>query len=122
VQEIFFKIQKSTKSQQKHAFILWADPQILDMEEFDLLEDVVKDVSKTIAEFPADIPVHAISAGDNVFDRLNLFDKYKQVIASLKVPFYQVIGNHDMDYNNRSNELSAQSFRSLLAPRISRST
>jgi len=36
VQEIFFKIQKSTKSQQKHAFILWADPQILDMEEFDL--------------------------------------------------------------------------------------
>jgi len=115
-QQVTFQIQKSGKSQWKHAFILWADPQVLDLDEFDQLKEVVADVNKTIAEFPVDIPVHAISAGDNVFDRLNFFDTYKQVITPLKVPFYQVIGNHDMDYNNRSNELSAQSFSAAFGP------
>lgn len=115
-QHIDFPLNQSKQSQQKHAFILWADPQILDMEEFDLLEEVVKDVNKTIALFTKEIPVHAISAGDNVFDRLNLFEKYKQMISQIKVPFYQAIGNHDMDYNNRSNELSAQSFSVAFGP------
>lgn len=115
-QKINFEISKSAKSQQKHVFILWADPQVLDMEEFDLLEEVVKDVNKTIALFPKEVPVHAISAGDNVFDRLDFFDKYKQVISQVKVPFYQVIGNHDMDYNNRSNELSAKSYTAAFGP------
>jgi len=116
VQKINFEILKSEKSQTKHAFILWADPQVLDMDEFDQLQVVVEDVNKTIASFPEELPVHAISAGDNVFDRLNFFDKYKQVISQIKVPFYQVIGNHDMDYNNRSNELSSKSFSAAFGP------
>lgn len=115
-QKIDFEIIKSDKSQFKHAFILWADPQVLEMEEFDQLEEVVTDVNKTIAAFPTDVPVHAISAGDNVFDRLNFYDKYKQVISQINVPFYHVIGNHDMDYNNRSNELSASSYSAAFGP------
>ena len=115
-QKINFELRKSEKLQSKHAFILWADPQVLDMEEFEQLEEVVEDVKKTIASFPADVPVHAISAGDNVFDRLDFFEKYKQVVAQTNVPFYQVIGNHDMDYNNRSNELSASSFTAAFGP------
>lgn len=115
-QKINFEIRKSEKSQSKHAFILWADPQVLDIEEFGQLEEVVEDVKKTIASFPPDVPVHAISAGDNVFDRLDFFDKYKQVVSKTNVPFYQVIGNHDMDYNNRSNELSANSFTAAFGP------
>ncbi len=115
-QTINFVLNKVDKSQINHAFILWADPQVLEMEEFPQLEEVVKDVNKTIAEFPTDMYIHAISAGDNVFDRLNLYDKYKEVISTIKVPFYQVIGNHDMDYNNRSNELSDKSYKVAFGP------
>ena len=115
-QRVNFELSKSEKSQFKHNLILWADPQVLEMEEFDQLQDVIDDVNKTIASFPADIPVHAISAGDNVFDRLQFFDKYKQMISQVKVPFYQVIGNHDMDYNKRSNELSDKSFSAAFGP------
>jgi hypothetical protein len=111
-----FTIHKSAKSQIRHAFILWADPQVLDLEEFDQLKEVVADVNKTIATFPSNIPLHALSAGDNVFDRLNFFDQYKQVISQIKLPFYQAIGNHDMDYNNRSDELSAKSFSEAFGP------
>lgn len=116
VQEMVFEIKKSTKSQEKHAFILWADPQIIEMSEFDQLQKVIDDVNSTIASFPKELPIHAISAGDNVFDRLNLFDKYKQMISQIKVPFYHVIGNHDMDYNRRSDELSAKSYSAAFGP------
>lgn len=115
-QRVNFELSKSEKSQFKHNLILWADPQVLEMEEFDQLQDVIDDVNKTIASFPADIPAHAISAGDNVFDRLQFFDKYKQMVSQVKVPFYQVIGNHDMDYNNRSNELSDKSYTAAFGP------
>lgn len=115
-QKVDFELIKSEKSHLKHNLILWADPQVLEMEEFDQLQEVIDDVNKTITSFPAEIPVHAISAGDNVFDRLNFFDKYKQMISQVKVPFYHVIGNHDMDYNNRSNELSDKSFTTAFGP------
>ena len=115
-QKINFELIKAVKSQTNHTFILWADPQVLDMEEFPQLEEVVKDVNKTIASIPSETYIHAVSAGDNVFDRLNFFDKYKEVISQIKIPFYQVIGNHDMDYNNRSNELSANSFTAAFGP------
>ena len=45
-QKINFESRKSEKSQSNHAFILWADPQVLDMEEFQQLEEVVADVKK----------------------------------------------------------------------------
>ena len=115
-QSVNFVLNKATKSQTNHVFLVWTDPQVLEMEEFPQLEEVVKDVNKTIATIPSETYIHAISAGDNVFDRLNFFDKYKQVISEIKVPFYQVIGNHDMDYNNRSNELSAKSFTAAFGP------
>lgn len=115
-QTVDFELSKSVRSQSKHAFILWADPQVLETAEFDLLEKVVDDVQKTLTSFPAEIPVHAISAGDNVFDKLHFYDQYKRVISKLKLPFYQVIGNHDMDYNRRSDELSAITYSKAFGP------
>ena len=115
-QTVNFELLKSPESQQKHAFILWADPQVADLEEFNLLKEVVGDISKTIASFPASVPFHAISAGDNVFDKLHFYPNYKEVIKELNIPFYQALGNHDMDYNERSNELSDASYSKAFGP------
>jgi len=115
VQQIDFTLTASSLSQKKHAFIVLADPQIHDIEEFDLLKIVIGDVNKTVASL-SPLPVHAISCGDNVFDQLGFFDNYKQVIAQTKLPFYQSIGNHDLDYNNRSDELSARSYSDEFGP------
>lgn len=115
VQQIDFKLTASILPQKKHAFIVLADPQIHDIEEFDLLKIVIEDVNKTVAGL-SPLPVHAISCGDNVFDQLGFFGKYKHVIAQTKLPFYQTIGNHDLDYNNRSDELSASSYSDEFGP------
>ncbi len=115
-QQIDFELIKSNRSQTQHAFIVAGDPQVSDMDDCELLKLVMADIHKTASNLSAKMPVHAISMGDNVFDNLELFDTYKQLIATPKLPFYQVVGNHDMDYNHRSDELSAKSYSAKFGP------
>ncbi|MDR3652895.1 MAG: calcineurin-like phosphoesterase family protein [Paludibacter sp.] len=115
-QQINFDLKACNKSQVKHAFILWTDTHLKDTEDYNLMKKVVEDVNKTVAHLAIKLPVHGISCGDNVFDQLDYFEKYKQIVALTGLPFYQVIGNHDMDYNNRSNELSDKSFSEKFGP------
>ena len=103
-QQADFVLRKSDQDQTRHTLIVWADPQVLLKEEFPQLGEVVTDLKQTIEGY--DTPVIAMSAGDNVFDRPNLIEDYKDCISPLGIPFYHVIGNHDMDYNKRSDELS----------------
>lgn len=110
-----FELYKAPISQSKHSFIVWADPQVIDTLEFELLDEVVRDINQTKSKYK-NIPMHAISCGDIVFDRLNLFDNYKQVIKKTELPFYQVIGNHDLNYSNQTNETSTKSYREKFGP------
>lgn len=113
-QKIDFKIKKSTVDQTKHGFIVWGDPQVYKEDEFPLLKEVVDDVKQTISGM--DKPFHAISVGDNVFDRHYLIDEYVATISDMNIPFYHVIGNHDMDYNKRSNEGSDKTYEENFGP------
>jgi hypothetical protein len=115
-QQIDFDLTLSGQSQTRHAFIVAGDPQVSDKEDCELLKIVMDDIKKTASGLSTKMPVHAISMGDNVFDVFELFDTYKQIIGTTKLPFYQVLGNHDMDYNNRSNELSAKSYSAKFGP------
>lgn len=116
LQNIDFEVSKSEKSQQSHTFIAWADPQVLETGEFDKLKMVVLDINSTVREISNQEPVHAISLGDLVFDRLDFYDDYKKIVSKTGLPFYQVLGNHDMDYNKRSDELSAVSYSAKFGP------
>lgn len=115
-QKIDFELSKASQSQNKHAFIAAGDPQISDLEDSELLKLVISDMQKIIADLSKEKPVHAISLGDIVFDKHALFNIYKQIIAKTNVPFYQVLGNHDMDYNHRSEELSSKSYTAAFGP------
>lgn len=115
-QQINFKLTACKKSQTKHAFILWTDTHLKTKVDCDLLKVVIDDVNKTVAGLSTQQPVHALSCGDNVFDQVDYFENYKQMVAQTNLPFYQVIGNHDMDYNNRSEELSGKSFSAKFGP------
>ncbi len=109
-----FELKKAKLLQNKHTFVVWADPQIMEPEEFGLLEKIVDDIKVTKSTY--DTYFHGISCGDMVFDRLNLLDDYKQTIRKMDFPFYQVIGNHDMDYSNQTHESSTQSYQKHFGP------
>jgi hypothetical protein len=57
-----------------------------------------------------------ITLGDLVGDRLDLHQPYKQIIHSIGIPWYNVMGNHDMNYDAGEDRLSDESFEAHFGP------
>lgn len=113
-QRIDFTLVKQTRDQDRHVLVVWADPQIYLREEFAELDEVVADMKQLIDGY--DVPVLALSAGDNLFEKPELIETYKNCIAPLDIPFYHVIGNHDMDFDQRSNRASDRTYMQHFGP------
>ncbi len=112
-----FELQPSPVSDNKHVLLVLADPQIQNRYEADkLLQETVPDVQSLVKTY-GDQPVFGIGCGDLVFDEFELFADYQKAVAGMGVPFFQVLGNHDMDTQGvRSDDLSAKTFKSLFGP------
>ncbi|POY35106.1 metallophosphoesterase [Solitalea longa] len=113
-----FELKKlAVDSDDKHRFAVWADPQIMNRRDADLLISTTAPDLAELAKNYSDQPFHGICCGDLVFDKHELFADYKQAVALTGVPFFQVLGNHDMDYENvRSDEFSAVTFKQHFGP------
>ncbi|MDR2384768.1 MAG: calcineurin-like phosphoesterase C-terminal domain-containing protein [Tannerella sp.] len=57
-----------------------------------------------------------ITLGDLVGDRLDLHLPYKQIIKQTGIPWYNVMGNHDMNYDAKEDRLSDESFEACFGP------
>jgi 3',5'-cyclic AMP phosphodiesterase CpdA len=57
-----------------------------------------------------------ITLGDLVGDRLDLHLPYKQTIRQTGIPWYNVMGNHDMNYDAKEDRLSDESFEAHFGP------
>jgi 3',5'-cyclic AMP phosphodiesterase CpdA len=57
-----------------------------------------------------------ITLGDLVGDDLNLHAPYKQAIRQTGIPWYNVMGNHDMNYNAKEDRHSDESFEANFGP------
>jgi len=115
-QNIGFELKKSGASDENHHFLLLSDTQIQnDYEANQLLTVAAPDVQQTIKSLN-DPNLFGIGCGDLVFDHLELFKEYNQSIQLYDIPFFQVIGNHDMDLGVRSDALSSKTFGSHFGP------
>ncbi len=114
--KIHFQLERLAQKDENHSFLLLADPQIQDEYEVQqLLNTSTPDVIKTIQQID-DPNTFGIGCGDLVFDRLDLLEDYDQAISKMQIPFFQVIGNHDMDVNARTDEFSANTFQKRYGP------
>ncbi|KAA5541674.1 calcineurin-like phosphoesterase C-terminal domain-containing protein [Adhaeribacter rhizoryzae] len=112
-----FELQQLTTDDTKHNFVVWADPQIIDKSDAEQLITVsAPDLKNLVAQYGSNTLMHAIGCGDLVWDKFELFDDYKKAVEVTGVPFFQVIGNHDMDIKARTDDGSAQTFKSLFGP------
>ena len=57
-----------------------------------------------------------ITLGDLVGDRLDLHPLYKQAIKRMGVPWYNVTGNHDMNYDAKDDRFSDETFEANFGP------
>jgi hypothetical protein len=116
-EQAVFELERLPASDEKHTLLALGDIQTRDREEMGWFhERSVPDILGTIRE-QGDRHVLGIALGDLMFDHLDLYPEYERAVQALGVPFYQLIGNHDLDQEAGVDEDSTRTFTSRFGPR-----
>lgn len=112
-----FELKPLAQNDDRHHFIIWADPQVkTDSNVAELYAQSVPDVLRLKQELGEQALVHGISVGDLVFDQHHLFPAYNAALQKMDIPFFQALGNHDMDYDKGGDESSDATFKGHYGP------
>ena len=108
-EQINFPLIERQESAQFEA-ILFADPQPQTQRELDYIrDDVVAELIDTQAAF-------GITLGDILYDDLSMFPRYNALIAQIGIPWYNVPGNHELNFEADSDEHSLETFKKFFGP------
>ncbi len=112
-----FNLEPLPVDDSKHNFVVWADPQIISKQDAgQLLTQTAPDLRDLVDRYPKGSLFHGIGCGDLVWDHFELFEDYKKAVQMSGIPFFSLIGNHDMDLNARGDEGSSLTFQSHFGP------
>ncbi len=90
--------------------ILFADTQPQTEEELDFIrDDVIAELIGTGARF-------GMTMGDILFDELSLFPRYNALIGTLGIPWYNVPGNHEMNFLAADDRHALETFKRYFGP------
>lgn len=90
--------------------IFFADTQARNEKELEYMaHDVIAELVGTDAAF-------GVTLGDIVFDDLSLFDSHNETIALIGIPWYNVIGNHDLNFDATEDKYSDETFERIYGP------
>src|SRR5690554_6207456 len=85
--------------------IVFGDPQPYSVQDLDYFtEKIVRSEEKK------ENTLFGISLGDIVGDNLDLHPVYKERMRKLQLPWYNVMGNHDLNFDAPTDELSDETF------------
>jgi hypothetical protein len=101
-----------TRQEEPDAFeaVLFTDPQPESEAEVDFIrEDVIEALAGTKAEF-------GITAGDVMFDDLSLYDRYNAIIGTIGLPWWNIGGNHDLNFEAPDRRYSRETYRRVFGP------
>lgn len=111
-----FSLEPLKQNDSKHTFIVWADPQVKNKKDVaQMMAQSVPDTKKTVADHAGEL-IHGIGVGDLVWDNHALFADYNAAIGQIGIPFFQGLGNHDMDYRLGDDTTSDQTFKKHYGP------
>jgi len=101
----------------RHAFLTLADIQTQDSADMSRFQrESIPDLKATLGRLGTQ-PTFGVADGDIMWDRLAMFDEYEAAVKDLGVPFVQVVGNHDLDLDERTDEASTTTFERRFGPR-----
>lgn len=90
--------------------VVFSDPQPRSRDEVGYIRDDV------VAELVGVDAAFGITLGDIVYNDLSLMDGYNEVVARIGIPFFNVPGNHDMNYDADDDRFSLESFKRVFGP------
>lgn len=112
-----FNLERLEVDDRKHNFVVWADTQMIsEADAAQLKAQSAPDLRSLVESYPKGSLFHGIGCGDLVWDHFELFSDYKEAIGITGVTFFNVIGNHDMDLDARTDDYSARTFKQQFGP------
>lgn len=97
-----FHLAALQSSDENHRMLVLADPQTQTEEELGFLHaQTVPDVQSLLTGSAAE--TFGIGLGDIMFDNLDLFPGWEEAVRRMGVPFFQVVGNHDIHFHDHGN-------------------
>ena len=94
----------------KFRAIFFGDPQPQTQTEIDYIaNDIVAELIGNDAKF-------GVTLGDIMFDNLSLFGSLNRTIALIGIPWYNVIGNHDLNFEAKLDRYSDETFERVYGP------
>lgn len=91
--------------------VFMGDPQPRDVTEVNYLaHDVLAELVGTSAAF-------AVALGDISFDNRETYRPYNRATGTVGIPFYNVLGNHDANYDGRNTHEHYDTWRTVYGPR-----
>jgi len=91
---VAFDLDVAEDDGERHKFLGFGDTQIGNESDVRKLQHATADVAKLAAR---ERFAFGVTCGDLVDDALDLFDDYKACVKTIGAPFFQVVGNHDLD-------------------------
>jgi len=80
------------------------------------VEYMAHDVLPQVIDHDAHGASFGVTLGDIVFDDLNVMEPHNQAIAMVGIPWYNVIGNHDINYDAQDDQHSDETFERVFGP------
>lgn len=111
-----FVLTKETTDDSHHILIVGADPQPANSAAAQKWSQFANDYFKPVLQQYGALPKLGLLCGDIVGDDLSLFANHKKAVATMGLPVFQVIGNHDENYEARTDEGSQKTFRENFGP------
>ena len=116
-QQVSFDLSPLDVDDSRHTALILPDIQTQNAYEMQRFHaESVPDVAATVAA-QGDRSVFGLSAGDIMYDDLGMYPDYIEGVQRTGIPFFQVIGNHDLDFDGASDELTTRTFSGFFGPR-----
>ncbi|REK05419.1 MAG: metallophosphoesterase [Planctomycetota bacterium] len=98
------------KEPEQFKALLFGDPQPRNQKEVDWVgHDVVEELIGSDASF-------GVTLGDIAFNNLKTFEALNKTIALVGIPWYNVIGNHDINFDAKHDHHSDETFERVYGP------
>ena len=109
--QVDFPLRKQIENDKFDVFLL-TDPQPEDADELGFVRDDV------IAQLPkAADAAFGITLGDLMFDDLSLYERHNRIFGTIGVPWFNVTGNHDMNFEAPDNFYSRETWKRVFGAR-----
>jgi len=100
-----------SQEQDNFTALVFGDPQPYNSEEIAFFDKAIIGETQNISGI-----AFGLSLGDLVGDNLDLHIPYAETVKKVGIPWYQVMGNHDMNYEAQSDSLSDETFEKNFGP------